>query len=432
MQKVIFYIVIGIIVSLYYFPFQFIALPGINTKMILAVLGGGFLVYNMVTSRSKGYVSKDFMVVSMYAIIVSLIALVAAVVNNTPDYTYASYIVSMWVWLAAAYAVCEIVRNLHGKITMELIINYLTAVCVCQCIIALLIDSIPAVKAVVDTYIQNGQDFLSRSDVDRLYGIGASLDVAGIRFSIVLILIVHAILCFAKEHNSGVLLLYIISYFIVSVVGNMIARTTSVGMLLSLAYLLIFISISPSNSLPRAKLLKCIAGVTLLVIPLITYMFNKSSDFAEQFRFGFEGFFSIVEEKRWDVGTTNQLMDMIVFPSTIHTWIIGDGYMVNPKDIDPLYVGEITGGFYKGTDIGYLRFIFYFGLLGLGAFVLYFFNLTRICNRRLYVHKPLFNIIFLLGLLVWLKVSTDIFLIYALFLLIDEPDADPILLGSNG
>ena len=41
-------------------------------------------------------------------------------------------------------------------------------------------------------------------------------------------------------------------------------------------------------------------------------------------------------------------------PDNLHTWIIGDGYIVNPKD-DPYYIGEVTKGYYKNTDIGYLR-----------------------------------------------------------------------------
>lgn len=50
---------------------------------------------------------------------------------------------------------------------------------------------------------------------------------------------------------------------------------------------------------------------------------------------------------------------MYVFPDNLKTWIIGDGYFNGPEDSDPYYTGEIWDiGYYKGTDVGYLRFIF--------------------------------------------------------------------------
>ena len=65
---------------------------------------------------------------------------------------------------------------------------------------------------------------------------------------------------------------------------------------------------------------------------------------------------------------------MVVFPDNWVTWLIGDGYAANPMDktlsfFDPYYTGPIYHGYYKGTDIGYLRYIFYFGLVGTFVFV---------------------------------------------------------------
>lgn len=60
---------------------------------------------------------------------------------------------------------------------------------------------------------------------------------------------------------------------------------------------------------------------------------------------------------------------MYVFPDNLKTWIIGDGYFSNPYNTDPFYIGTRSRGYYMGTDVGYLRFIFYFGLIGLSAFI---------------------------------------------------------------
>ena len=77
---------------------------------------------------------------------------------------------------------------------------------------------------------------------------------------------------------------------------------------------------------------------------------------------------------------------------------------------------EITGGYYKGTDVGYLRFIFYFGLIGLSTFMLFFVKVGQYCIREFPKFKWMFILLLLANFIIWLKVSTDIFLVFALFL----------------
>ena len=58
---------------------------------------------------------------------------------------------------------------------------------------------------------------------------------------------------------------------------------------------------------------------------------------------------------------------MVVWPEVLRTWVIGDGYFENQRN-DRNYIGSATtAGYYMGTDIGYLRFLFYFGVIGLLA-----------------------------------------------------------------
>ena len=106
---------------------------------------------------------------------------------------------------------------------------------------------------------------------------------------------------------------------------------------------------------------------------------------------------------------------MIVWPESLQTWIIGDGYFDNPA-WDPNYLGEVTQGYYKGTDIGYLRYIFYFGLIGLFTLIAVFIKSTRICISHFKEYKILFLLMLLSNLVCWLKVSSDTFSVFAPFL----------------
>ena len=109
---------------------------------------------------------------------------------------------------------------------------------------------------------------------------------------------------------------------------------------------------------------------------------------------------------------------MIVFPESLKTWIIGDGYFDNPIFTDPYFVGEVVRGYYMGTDIGYLRFIYYCGLLGLFTFSIFLYRAVVICMNIFPEKKILFIFLLSVNFICWLKVSTDIFLIFALFMMI--------------
>ena len=135
----------AVVTSLYFFPFEFIALPGVNTKMAMAVVGILICMYQL-TQKREFNISKDLLLLSLISFGISLIAYFSVVYNNTPDYSYVTYFISMFVWLSAAFVVCKLIKKVHEKITIELLCHYLIAVCVAQCILALVIDYVPTVR----------------------------------------------------------------------------------------------------------------------------------------------------------------------------------------------------------------------------------------------------------------------------------------------
>ena len=141
----------------------------------------------------------------------------------------------------------------------------------------------------------------------------------------------------------------------------------------------------------------------------------------ENIRFAFEGFFNLVEKGSWDVHSNNILYNMYVFPETLKTWLIGDGYFENPTS-DPTYVGYMWKGFYMGTDVGYLRFIFYFGLVGLFFFSVFMCLVYKTCVKKFKDYNILFLLLLILNFFIWFKVSTDIFLVFAPFLCISKEE----------
>lgn len=409
----------GVLTSFYFFPFEFAVLPGANTKMVMA--GVSLLVLGIqLAQKGNATINRDFMVLTILAGFVSLAGLIAVSYNETYDYTYATYIISMWVWMGGAYLAISCMRWLHKDVSLELIVHYLIGVSLAQCFLALLIDANPAFKLFVNTYVA-GFDWVQFEQLEeggRLYGIGATLDVAGLRFSTVLVMIAY--LCVQKEtyaHNVKIVC-YLIAFCIIAIVGNMMARTTTMGVGLSLLYWG-YVWCKDKESKRVWIWASIIVGLTILVS---AYLYQVNENFKDDIRFAFEGFFSLWEKGEWNVSSNDRLKNMFVFPDNTKTWLIGDGYIENPYFRDPYYTGPRHGGYYMGTDVGYLRFIFYFGVIGLSLFLIFFGKATQICMRRFKGYGLLFLLILSVNLIGWIKVSTDIFLVFALFLCLSEEE----------
>jgi O-antigen ligase len=136
----------------------------------------------------------------------------------------------------------------------------------------------------------------------------------------------------------------------------------------------------------------------------------------------------LFEKGEWQIDSNDKLKTMIVFPDNAKTWIIGDGYFSNPYYTDPYYVGYQLGGYYMGTDIGYCRFIFYFGIIGLIAFSFFFISVAKECISVMSENRTLILFVLLLGFVIWLKVATDVFLVFALLLCVGNMQEDNSLM----
>lgn len=410
-----------LITDFYFFPIEFIFLPGINTKMVLAGISLIILGFNLARHRS-GQIDKAFLWLSLSALCVSFVSYISIVVNNTPDHSFTGYIMSMWVWLGGAYTVIRTIKLVHGKVSIPIVCNYLISVCVMQCVLAYIMNMYTPMFTAVSSVL-GGEKFMGITE-GRLSGIGAALDVAGLRFSAVLVMIAYLMVNIRKVHLEKYFICYVVAFLIIGVIGNMIARTTTMGIVLSIAYWLYSCKTFSIKQL-NWQFMASLAIVVVSIVGMI-YLYNVDATFHNNIRFGFEGFFSLFEHGKWYVSSNDILLNhMIQFPETFHTWIIGDGYCSNPlaeTGGDPYYTGPSYHGFYMGTDIGYIRFLFYFGIIGLAAFILFFLVCGKICMSKFSNFKMLFFLLLMVNFIGWFKVATDIFLVFAPFLCVSKED----------
>src|SRR5690606_41869667 len=141
-------------------------------------------------------------------------------------------------------------------------------------------------------------------------------------------------------------LLILVAFFFVALVGNIISRTTFVGLLPAFLYFFFFSGlIKVRVFFDSIKLGLNFAFVLTLAIAITAYLYYTDVDFYENIRFAFEGFFNWVETGEWRTDSTDKLNnEMWRGPGDIKTWIIGTG---------------ISGETEVGTDIGYCRVILF-------------------------------------------------------------------------
>ena len=386
----------------------------------MAVLGVVTFIVNAIISR-KTVISSKVINIAVCAFLVSFWGIISVLFNGTNDYNYASYFVSFIVWVAAAYFVIKCIKVVHGYVSVKVVCNYLIAVAITQCLLAIALDLLPTFKNIINDLVVGFASMYSAGDglekAGRLYGIGAALDVAGTRFCAILSII--GIMAYNSK-NKLTQTIYLLSLIVLFVVGSMISRTTGVGAIFVIIYLLI--SRTDNNKFFYIQFL--IISVFLTIIGV--FLYSTSPFFYDNIRFAFEGFFSMFETGEWRLQSTDALRDMYRFPDSLKTWIIGDGYFEEPYSVDPYYVGETRGWglFYMGTDVGYIRFLYYFGCLGLFSFMFYFIRITKESIADFPKEKWVFYALLFINFTIWLKVATDIFCLFALFLCISKEDND--------
>lgn len=407
-------ILIGVLITCSYYSFELAALPsGPNTKMIVAVMGLVWFAYDNLLRRSRrGVQLPQVMVVGLlFAGLYSIINILAIEVNGTDDYTYANYITTFLVWVFSVYPAIALMRITHGSVTLPILTHYLVAITLFQCATGLIMDNSPAFDEFNSKIVLWERDFFDR--IERIRCFSTSLDLAGVRFALVLILIMALLTTDdSVRTNKGAALYLLFSFFVITGIGNMVARTTFTGTAVGL--LLVCLQ-GITNFGRRAQgggyLIWWFIIFSILMTAIGVYLYNTDEYYHDLLRFAFEGFFNLVEKGEFTTGSTEVLETMWKWPSDTKSWIIGTG---------------IYGTWAYGTDIGYCRLILYSGLTGFVVFALSFVYYAYYFARKYPRYVWLFVAYLAMTFIVWVKVSTDIMMIYAFFFWFTAEESDRI------
>ena len=403
-------ILIGVLITCSYYSFDLAAWPGgPNTKMIVAVIGLLWFGYDALLRRNV-QLPQVMIVGLLFAGLYSIINIFAIEFNATDDYSYANYVTTFLVWIFSVYPAIALIRLTHGEVTLPLITYYLVATTLFQCLTGLIMDNNPSFDEFNAKIVAWDMDFYDR--IGRIRCFSTALDFGGVRFSLVLILIMGMLGRDESVRKSkGAMFYLLLSFFVIAGIGNMVARTTTVGVVVGLVILVIYMF----GSGPRLGGSGYIIGLFFVTLGLVSvvgvYLYNTDEYYYNLIRFAFEGFFNLVEKGEFTTDSTEVLESMWKWPSDTKSWIIGSG---------------IYGSWAYGTDIGYCRLILYSGLTGFVVFALSFVYYAYFFARKYPRYVWLFVGYLAMTFIVWMKVSTDILMIYAFFFWFTAEESDRI------
>lgn len=364
-------IALTILIFLSLYPFGLIYLPPLTTRVIIGVFG--FIIIfirliSMLQTRSL-LVRKNLIYIYLLLTCLSATSIVSVAINGTNQLVFLTFFQSATFSFLNAMLIYEVMKRLNRS-TEFFLVKYIIFSITLQSLISLILYLRPDISALVYSYVHNSElGALVREQVaeKRISGFARSFFGAGMFSGMGLILIAYSIQHHYLRHKD--IIIYTLLFLFIFIIGMMMARTTIVGAIL--AALLIILPKDGKLKLASSKKLKFTTLVIITPVTLLSILTFFSPNLIKNYRtlieFGFELFINFNETGKLETSSTNTVFEMFRLPNNFTTWIIGDGLWDDPFSL----------GYYMNIDIGFLRLLYYFGVIGLFLYIMYHFILIK-------------------------------------------------------
>lgn len=319
-----------------YFPY-FLILP-------LVLIGGGVFLASIYTGKIKNKYFNFFLIL----ITMSFVYILSYCLNSEGDFYFLKEIILLSLtYFLSAFSIKFLFEILGFEYNFDSLTKFLAFLVSFQLLLSFVGYIQPTVFNIIFSIVDIGLDQSAIDDFNsgRMVGVGASFFGSGIINSFLLIIIMYHI---NNMKNSEGKLFLIICFFIIATIGMISSRTTIIGLFLSIIFLF--------TRLENLRILLYFSIIFLVGFFALSFvkLDNRVSDLID---FGFSFLYDYNNSQASSSLSTLQQMYEI-YPDSVKTWIIGDALYKNG-----------FGGYYKDTDIGYLRIIFASGFAGLILYV---------------------------------------------------------------
>lgn len=330
----------------YFYPITLSAFP-ISTGRLLQLIG---VLYFAFYAVSYGILKSTFKYFCAGLFIFIMGCASAIVINGTNDLSMAFIGVLMFIYFCSAFVLSYLVFKAYRKPSIDVVLKLVVIVTILQSIISLLFFAIPTLLENYYSYVIIDDELKSRQEsysAFRLIGIGSmQYATSAVQYGIVLWALIYLKARRAIRSNfiffSGVILL--------GIAGALSGRTFFILLLFCIPF-----TFFVCRERRRAFKILLEIFLPLSIVAFVAFSFFYAI-YPEAVEWVFEIFINMATNDSLEVesASTNQLLEMYIWPTDLKTWIIGDGQAVNPSGF----------GFYKNTDVGYIRSLYYWGVIG--------------------------------------------------------------------
>ena len=276
-----------------------------------------------------------------------------AIVNNSYDFSFLMKIVAIIFYTFAAAIVVDLIKKATKTYSIHTILEWIVYVALVQAALSFILFFIPSIK---DLYLsivnlnEIAENIMLSQSAFRLIAV-SKFQYANMAVMYGFALLSVITLSFIEDsffHKRKLFCMCVILILIIA--GILSARTFFLMMFFSFVYYIyllwhkIGIKVVPYT---------CLIAFLVIGVFYLLFSFLENSEYERTFNWAFEWYLNLSESGSLETESSNTLKEMYVFPDSIKTWWIGDGLFYTK-----------TGGFYMNTDVGYLRNLFYWGILG--------------------------------------------------------------------
>ena len=357
-----------------------------------SVLGLGILLLDIINNK----VNKDIFTIIVINLLLVLIQIISFAFNGQGDFYFIREVV-LYNFISILFCLFFYKFNVKNKIQYDYIKIIAFAVLL-QLLLSFYAFLNPSFFDLLFTVFPQNLGFGELDDFAkiRMVTLGTPFFGSAILSSVVVLILAQKINN-NKETNFKIFL----SFIVICALSILSARTAIIGVILSL-----FVMFSNKKNSYKYFF---ISIFIIIAIYILSKSVSLSNRFADLIDFGFKFIYNYKDSQASE--SVDGVAEMLsVVPDNVKTWLIGDGYYKASNGVQ----------YYKNIDVGFLRSIFSFGIVGLSVFI--FLNIFVIYKiSKEYMSAKTKFLIFICFMLLMIKGLANIFpylmLVYTLSLI---------------
>lgn len=347
-------VLILLLLLLFIFHISFKPFPYfLRTRLLLLLLSFYFILRFPIS-----VISLQLLRVIGWVILAIVPIILTSFINAGFDYWFIQNIFLTLIFLFSSYGVVKFIQIIYkDSFSVKVLFQYIVGAIALHNLIALVGFLVPGIGEGINSFQNQDSDATTVIDSimmfqSRIIGLGiGTFFTGGITSSLALMICSYLIVI---ERGRMMTYVYILLFLFLALTGMFISRTTIVGFILAMIYMFVapwFLGKFEGRVAKRNRVSFLFFLVTL-TFSIVLFLGIENLMENSAFNHAFELFVSLEKSGSISTSSTEHMKGMYIFPDNFKTWIIGDGKF------------NFNGAYYKETDVGYLRLIYYYGVFG--------------------------------------------------------------------